>query len=124
MNFLKSDSSDNLVHWEWSLMSDDGLIMTQGHLFRTEIHLLGTFDRPAITKQDFISQIRNDLKQYGKLIKSVHVQIEKWTEFVNPYQTIQSNIETHIKKLRELNLQLSDDKVHTPTSLEELKTYG
>lgn len=124
MNFLKSDSSNNLVHWEWSFMNDDGLVMIQGQLFRTEVHLLGTFNRPAITKQNLISQIRDDLKKYGKQIKAIRTQLEKWTEFVNPYQTIESTIETQIKKLRELNLQPSNDKVHTPTSMEELKTYS
>lgn len=124
MNFLKNDSSDNLVHWEWSFMNDDGLVMIQGHLFRTEIHLLGTFSRPGITKRNFVSQIRNDLKEYGKQIKLIRTQLEKWTEFVNPYQIIESTIETQIQKLRELNLQPSADKVCTPSSMEELKTYS
>lgn len=124
MNFLKSDSSDNLVHWEWSFMNDDGLVMIQGQIFRTEIHLLGTFNRPAITKRNLISQIRNDLKNYGKEIKVIRAKLEKWTEFINPFQTIESTIEMQIKKLRELSLQPSNDKVHTPTSMEELKTYS
>lgn len=124
MNFLKSDSSDNLVHWEWSFMNDDGLLMIQGQIFRTEIHLLGTFNRPAITKRNLISQIRNDLKNYGKEIKAIRTTLEKWTEFINPFQTIESTIEIQIKKLRELSLQPSNDKVHTPTSMEELKTYS
>lgn len=124
MNFLRSDSSDNLVHWEWTLMNDDGLIEIQGQLYKTEIHLLGTFNRQAITKQSLIKQFRSELKKYGAQMKAVRLQLEKWTEFVNPFQTIQSTIEIQIKKLRELNLQPSQDKVHTPSSKDEMATYA
>lgn len=124
MNFLRSDSSDNLVHWEWTLMNDDGLIQIQGQLYKTEIHLLGTFNRHAITKQSLIKQFRSELKKYGAQMKGVRLQLEKWTEFVNPFQTIQSTIELQIKKLRELNLQPSQDKVHTPSSKDEMATYA
>lgn len=124
MNFLKSNSSDNLVHWEWTLINDDGVVQIQGQLYRTEIHLLGTFNRPAITKQSLIDQLRDDLKNYGKQMKEIRLQLEKWTEFVNPFQTIQSTIEIQIKKLRELNLQPSEDKLHTPTSRDEIATYA
>ncbi|WP_042141319.1 hypothetical protein [Pseudomonas parafulva] len=124
MNFLKSNSSDNLVHWEWTLINDDGLIQIQGQLYKTEIHLLGVFNRPAITKQSLIEQFRSDLKKYGKQMKDIRLQLEKWIEFVNPFQTIQSTIDIQIKKLRELNLQPSEDKVHTPTSRDEMATYA
>lgn len=123
MNFLRNDSSDNLVHWEWTLMNDDGMVMFQGHNYRTEIQFLGSFNRPAITKENLITQIRGDLKNYGKRMKAIRTQLEKWTEFANPFKSIESTIETQFKKLRELNISPAVDRVHTPTSTEEMKTY-
>lgn len=123
MNFLRNDSSDNLVHWEWTLMNDDGMVMFQGHNYRTEVQFLGSFNRPAITKANLISQIRGDLGTYGRKIKAIRTQLEKWTEFVNPYHSIETTIKTQFDKLRELNLSPSVDRVNTPTSAEEMQTY-
>lgn len=123
MNFLRNDSSDNLVHWEWTLMNDDGMVMFQGHNYRTEVQFLGDFNRPAITKANLISQIRGDLGNYGKQMTAVRTQLEKWIEFINPYQSIESTIKIQFKKFRELNLLPAFDRVHTPTSAEEMQTY-
>lgn len=32
-NFLRADDSDNLIHWEWTLVGDYGLTSIQGHNF-------------------------------------------------------------------------------------------
>ncbi|WP_338476693.1 hypothetical protein [Pseudomonas khavaziana] len=123
MNFLRNDSSDNLVHWEWTLMNDDGMVMFQGHNYRTEVQFLGNFNRSEITKANLVSQIKADLGAYGKRMTAIRTQLEKWTEFVNPYHSIESTIEIQFNKLRELNLSPAVDRVHTPTSADELKTY-
>ncbi|PXX73120.1 hypothetical protein SAMN05660489_02375 [Pseudomonas sp. LAMO17WK12:I10] len=123
MNFLRNDSSDNLIHWEWTLVNDDGMVMIQGHNYRTEVQFLGNFERPEITKSNLIAQIKGDLRNYGKRMTAIRTQLEKWIEFVNPFESIESTIEIQIKKLRELNLSPADDKVHTPTSHEEMQTY-
>ena len=36
-NFLRGDHSENLIHWEWTLQSQDRLLLIQGQNFRTEI---------------------------------------------------------------------------------------
>lgn len=36
-NFLRNDSSDNLIHWEWVLDHPSGIIHIQGMNFRTEL---------------------------------------------------------------------------------------
>ncbi|MFW3167635.1 hypothetical protein WBQ28_24475 [Pseudomonas syringae pv. syringae] len=123
MNLLRGDSSENMVHWEWALFNDDGLIMIQGHNFRTDIQFLGDFKHRHISKGNFITQIKTDLKNYGKRMSLVRTQLEKWIEFVNPFHNIQSTIETQILKLSELKLSPENDRVPSPTSAEELSTY-
>lgn len=71
MNFLRNDSSDNLVHWEWTLMNDDGMVMFQGHNYRTEVQFLGNFNRPEITKANLVSQIKADLGAYAKQMTAI-----------------------------------------------------
>ena len=123
MNLLRGDTSDNLIHWEWTLANDDGMVMIQGHNFRTDVQFLGNFNHPHVSKQSFIAQIKNDLKNYGKDMRAIREQLEKWIEFVNPFHNIQSTIDIQIAKLAELNLSPVEDRVPTPTSMEELKTY-
>ena len=40
---LRKDDSDNLIHWDWTFATDDGLISIIGMNFRTEVHLMGDF---------------------------------------------------------------------------------
>lgn len=122
MNFLRGDTSDNLVHWEWALFDDECLILIQGHNFRTEIQILGTIPSSE-SKLTFIKQIKNDLKNYAKPMRGVREHLEKWTEFVNPYHNIKSTIEQQIGELRQLNLSPETDRVPSPKSHLELQEF-
>ncbi|HDT1128044.1 hypothetical protein [Morganella morganii] len=122
-NFLRSDDSDNLIHWEWTLAGKYGFTSIQGHNFRSEVHLLGDFKNKEIILKDFISQIKSDIVHYGKKISEIRKELEKWTQFVNPYKRIESAVNLHFYKLNELNLNPQKDKVLQPTSYEDFKTY-
>ena len=91
-NFFRSDDSDNLIHWEWALAGEYGLTLIQGHNFRTEVHLIGDFKGKALTLESFITQIKSDIGNYGRLISELRKDLEKWTQFVNPYQRISSAV--------------------------------
>ncbi|MGH8272960.1 MAG: hypothetical protein ACRES9_01705 [Gammaproteobacteria bacterium] len=123
-NFLRKDDSDNLIHWEWALSSDDGLILLQGHNFRSEVHLMGDFRNNGLNLDQLIAQFKSDFARYGKKKKEVRLQLEKWTQFVNPYQRISSAVEEHFGKLLDLKLDPEADKVPQPATYEELAAYG
>lgn len=123
-NFLRSDSSDNLVHWEWALAGEYGITMIQGQNFRSEVLLRGHFKDKGVTVDDFISQIKSDIGNHGKKISELRKGFEKWTQFVNPYKRIESAVDQHFTKLDELSLDPISDKVSQPTTEAELKTYG
>lgn len=122
-NFIRSDDSDNLIHWEWTLAGEYGLTFIQGHNFRSEVILLGNFKDKEITLEDFIYQIKLDIGNYGKKISEIRKTLEKWTQFVNPYKRIESAVNLHFNKLNELNLNPPEDKVPQPTSFEDWNTY-
>ena len=109
-NFLRSDSSDNLIHWEWSLASEFGIVSIQGHNFRTEVHLIGEHKGQNLTLDMFIQEIKSDLKNYGKAMKEVRIELEKWTRFINPYHRINSVVSKNIKSLKELDINIDKDR--------------
>lgn len=123
-NFLKSDDSDNLIHWEWALSGEYGIIMVQGQNFRSEVLLRGHFKDKGLTIDDFISQIKSDIGNHGKKISELRKNLEKWTQFVNPYKRIESAVTQHFSKIDELSLDPINDKVSQPTSEADWKTYG
>jgi hypothetical protein len=122
-NFLRSNHSDNLIHWEWALASADGLILIQGHNFRSEVHLMGDFRNKGLELNHLITQFKADFSVYGKKMKEVRTHLEKWTQFINPYKRISSAVEQHIKKLEELNLSPQMDKLPQPITEDEYMLY-
>ena len=85
-NLFRQDDSDNLIHWDWTLGHELGLIMILGLNLRTEVHLLGNFDFPRCNKEAFISSIKNDFGNYGKEISTFRREhLENWDIFINPY---------------------------------------
>uniref|UniRef100_UPI003736F51F hypothetical protein n=1 Tax=Vibrio parahaemolyticus TaxID=670 RepID=UPI003736F51F len=123
-NLFRSNDSDNLIQWEWTLAGDFGLTSIQGHNFRTEVHLVGDFKDKGLTLDMFISQVKSDIGNYGKQISELRKELEKWTQFVNPYHRILSAVRQHMNKLDELNLNPAKDKVPQPTSSEDMTEFS
>ena len=123
-SILRTDDSDNLIQWEWTLVGEYGLTSIQGHNFRTEVHLNGDFKGKGLTLEMFISQVKSDISNYGESISELRKELEKWTQFVNPYHRIFSAVQQHMNKLEELKLDPEKDKVPQPKSSEELNDFG
>lgn len=122
-NFLRSDDSDNLIHWEWAFATEDGIILVQGHNFRSEVHLIGDFKDKGHETSHLIQQFKSDFPAHGKKMKEVRTGLEKWTKFVNPYKRIKSAVDQHFQKLRELNLDLVADRIPQPQAAEEFSAF-
>lgn len=122
-SLLRSDDSDNLIHWEWALAGEYGLTFIQGQNFRSEVHLIGEFKGKGLTLEDFICQVKSDIGNYGKQISQLRKELEKWTQFVNPYKRIDSAVTQHFEKLDELQLEPLKDKVCQPVTEDEWEAY-
>lgn len=123
-NFFRSDDSDNLIQWEWTLAGEFGLTSIQGHNFRSEVHLNGDFEGKGLTFEMFIEQIKSDIVNYGKQISELRKDLEKWTQFVNPYHRIALAVQQHMNKLDDLSIDPAKDRVPQPTSAEEMNDFA
>ncbi|ENU42976.1 hypothetical protein F985_03875 [Acinetobacter seifertii] len=119
LTFLRNDTSNNLIHWDWALISDLGNINIEGHNFRTEVHVTKDLIEKGITVDDFINQIKSDFKNYGREMSEFKKQLEKWTEFINPFARLQETIRILFGKLEELNIDPENDKIASPFKYSE-----
>jgi len=103
-NFLRNDSSDNLIHWEWTLTCEYGVISFQGMNFRTEILLHGPFPFNEADKAAFVAQINKDFTNHRKPMADIRRQLEQWVEFANPYHRLRRSIDLLMKELQALEL--------------------
>lgn len=102
-NFLRSDDSDNLIHWDWAFAHDQGIIMIMGLNMRTEVHLLGDWDFASCSRQNFIDYIKRDLGNYGKKMSEIRADVlEDWEVISNPYRQLRDSItelQSHLSAL-------------------------
>lgn len=123
-NLFRKDDSDNLIHWEWTLASTDGLISIMGMNFRTEVMLAGDFQDKGLDLDMFISQIKGDFVNYGKKITEFRKELEKWTQFVNPYERIRRAVTENFNQLDALGINPASDRIVHPTTAEEMKGFN
>lgn len=108
-NFLRSDSSNNLIHWEWMLRASPGWVLFQGMNFRTAIIFLELPDAENYGAPELASQIKADFSNQAKSMGKVRKSLEDWTEFVNPYQRIRSSVDSLLAELKALELSSEDE---------------
>ncbi len=119
-NFLRNDSSDNLVHWEWMLRAGAGWILFQGMNFRTTVMLLDVLDIGQADMPYLAAQIKADFGRHGKQMAELRKSLEDWTEFINPYQRIRSSVSSLRRELLALNLQPENEAIPDITSAQQV----
>lgn len=108
-NFLREDTSDNLVHWNWTFSYGAGLVDIQGTNYRTDVWLIGPLGLSLVDREDFLKSVKDDFAKFGVEIKKCRNSLEHWIEFVNPYQRIRRAVLQLSDELRSLELdQLSE----------------
>lgn len=119
-NLLRSDDSNNLIHWEWVFRTPKGLVTFQGQNFRTEIWFTAGEGCSQEALPYLLAQIKDDFKNYGRDMTEFRKKIEDWTEFVNPYARIKSSVECLLQELEELNLQPEDEAIPSADSVAQV----
>ncbi len=104
-NFSRNDSSDNLIHWEWVLDHPSGSIHIQGMNFRTEVWVACGLNASDEDSKILIAHIKADFANYGQKMAEVRKSLEKWTEFVNPYQRLRRAVEKMLSEVQALDLE-------------------
>jgi len=109
-NFLRADHSDNLIHWDWTLRHDAGVIVFWGMSFRTEVLIMGIAPGDD-HKPSLIEQIKADFEKHGPKMAKIRKDLEHWTEFVNPYQRVRRSVERLLEELDALDLRPEKDRL-------------
>jgi hypothetical protein len=115
-NFFRSDDSDNLIHWDWVLDHPSGDIHIMGMNFRTELWIGGTLNVTDEDRLALAQLIKADFKNHGPKMAEVRRSLEKWTEFVNPYQRLSRAVEKILLEIEELDLRPETQKLPDITS--------
>lgn len=110
-NLLRGDTSNNLIHWEWTLKHGEGLVSFQGQNYRTEVHLPPEVNWQATDREDLVAQIKSDFGRHGKQMGEIRKRLEPWVEFVNPYQRIRRAVERLREQLDSLGLDVANSDV-------------
>ena len=103
-NFFRGNTSDNLIHWNWTFRSGDGLIDILGMNFCTNIMFTGNFDIEDGDINEFITLVKSDFKNHGEGMSKCRNSLEDWIEFINPYQRLRQSIDQLVKELSVLNI--------------------
>lgn len=110
-NFLRSNDSDNLIHWDWLLRTKDGLINFLGMSFRTEVFLRSDTLQSPEDRDALIAQLKADFGNHGPRMAQARKSFEHWVEFVNPYRRLELAIERLLTELREMELDPAADAI-------------
>ena len=121
-NFFRADDSDNLIHWDWVLDHSSGDIHILGMNFRTELWIGGDLDVNDADRLELAQQFKADFRNHGAGMAEIRHFLEKWTEFVNPYQRLSRSVEKMLLDIKELDLQPETQKIPDLTGAEDIKT--
>ena len=102
---FRSDDSDNLIHWHYTINYKGDVLEIMCMTFRLEIIHSIEFDSPSEAKKEFIKNLKKDFSSYGKNIFEFRKKIEKWQLFTNPFFRIKSVIEHQLVKLEALKIE-------------------
>lgn len=121
---LKHPSSDNLIHWHWTLQLGDNIMDFLGCNMHAEVLIEGFKDFSEADGIVFEKGIKKDFKNYGTEMSKVRKEFEKWNLFVNPYNRLYKLIKQFSKELRALSLdKLSlPDQPHTSEEMDGYKS--
>jgi len=114
-NLLRNDDSDNLIHWDWTLHHNQGLLIFLGMSLRTEVHFVGGWDFQKLERDQLIRFIKGDFAKYGKEMSKLRREVlEDWETFLNPYQNLRASINDMRKQLDELGIDHDRDRFEDP----------
>ncbi|MDT9828974.1 hypothetical protein [Klebsiella pneumoniae] len=101
--FRKYDSS-NLIHWDYTFDYEGYRITIMCMTYRIEIHKSIDFQDQKFAKDEFIKDLKDDFKNYGKQISTFRTKVETWHLFINPFKRIKTAIDSNFVELDNLKI--------------------
>jgi hypothetical protein len=121
-NILRSDSSDNWIHWEYSLKAD-GEDISIGGTYR-EVHFMLTEELADADWPALLKKIKMDFGRMGREKSEVLRSLEKWVIFPNKFVAV-SNVcaELHAEIVKASKaLQPGAFPRHTSNAIDQTQT--
>ncbi|HEY3042063.1 MAG TPA: hypothetical protein VGJ66_25260 [Pyrinomonadaceae bacterium] len=119
---FKSPTSDNLIHWHWTIQVGKRVMDFIGFNMHAEVLVEGYKKLSAAQGIAFEEGLKDDFKNHGNEMSEVRKQLEKWHLFVNPYRRIEKVIQGFAERLRALSLQ-DVELPPQPITSEELQQF-
>lgn len=102
---LKNNTSDNLIHWQFTFWYKDIEIHFFGHTSGLEIMVKsGDLKFKEEDWNLFIISLKASFGKYGKEMSKVQDKFEKWDLFINPFSRLHQTITDLIGELEALDL--------------------
>lgn len=102
MLFKNHDSSDNLIHWHYTIRAGDEKLDIVGHTTRMEFFALSNHKFSKENWLELLNLIKSDFKRVGKELSTVQRSVEQWTLFINPYRRLRYIVDGHVYHLKQL----------------------
>jgi hypothetical protein len=103
--FSVPPSSDNLIHWHYTLVSGEDTLHIQEIGARVELTASST---PPLCDDDWrqlVTHLKDDFSRLGPQMKAVREGLERWTIFVNPYFRLEGIVADLHARLDSLHLE-------------------
>lgn len=119
---FRTESTDNLIHWHYTFLINKCEIHFMGKSSGLEIVLKLT---PKIEFQEsdwkiLIYNIKSKYSHYGKQMKQVHSEFQKYTLFINPFCRLKSTLSSIVNELKSLD-PTEIKRINPMTSTQEEK---
>lgn len=102
---LKSPSSDNLLHWHWSLQYEDRIIEFMGHMLTAQVAAEASGDPSPEDVERLVNSLKADFTNHREAMSKERKRLELWTVFINPHCRIQRVVERFMERLQELDIR-------------------
>lgn len=119
---LKHPSSDNLIHWNWTLQSGSSVIELLGYQLQVLIGIDDTDDPSEAEVSALINGLKADFAAHGKAMSVVKKSLEKWIVFTNPYHRLRRVVTDMSSKLQATDID-HQSLPGLPTTPEELDHF-
>lgn len=103
---FKSASSDNLIHWHYTVISKDNPLHFWGNSsgLLISIKLNNSISFVDTDWTLLIGNIKKSFSKYGKEMNVVQSGFEKWTLFINPYTRLYYTLRDLTNEIKKLKL--------------------
>jgi hypothetical protein len=122
-NALRTNDSQNMFHWHYSLWADGVGIELMAATYKIEVwypEAVCYSDHPL---EGFVRAIIADLPTYRQQAKEIKAKLEKWLVFANPFYRLQLALTGMLERAAAL-LQLTKHPPKQPETSEESTAFG